>query len=236
MSASARIGELRTVLAMKNHKFVLAVDLDAVTGDYEEAFRQFVAKDAGVDPATMPNQKTWSMVSEGWPIRDEDHYVELHQRAVSEGKIFRDMPEIPGASVALWNLSDLGVHIRVVTHRLFANWGHLAAVTDTVAWLDAGPTGTVLPTGRRTFIPYRDICFVSDKPQIGANLYVDDAPHNITALREAGCTALIFHQLYNEDMAGLRAHDWNEVTDIVLAMKTVYDEAHHEARVAEIAQ
>ena len=37
---------------------------------------------------------------------------------------------------SLWRLSDAGVWIRIITHRLYVNWGHAVAVADTVAWLD----------------------------------------------------------------------------------------------------
>jgi 5'(3')-deoxyribonucleotidase len=211
---------------MKNPEFVLAVDLDAVTGDHEEALRQFVANEYDLDPSTLPALSTWSMVAPGWPVRDELHNAELQRRAVLEGHIFRTMPEIEGASETLWELSDAGVYIRVVTSRLFNHWGHLAATTDTVAWLDAGPPGTTLPAGRRTFIPYRDLCFVSDKTQIGADMYVDDGPHNITALREQGVVVVVFNQLYNEQFDGPRALTWRaeqSVLDAVLAAKAEFD-------------
>ena len=64
------------------------------------------------------------------------------------------MPVVPGAAEALWRLSDAGVWIRLITHRLYANWGHAVAVADTVAWLDEAG------------IPYRDLCFLGDKPQV----------------------------------------------------------------------
>jgi len=66
------------------------------------------------------------------------------------------------------------VWIRLITHRLYTNWGHAVAVADTVEWLD------------HHSIPYRDLCFLGDKPQVDAHAYVDDAPHNIEALRSSG--------------------------------------------------
>ena len=86
--------------------------------------------------------------------------------------MFRTMPAIPGAAEALWRLSDAGVWIRIITHRLCVNWGHAIAVADTVAWLD------------RTGIPYRDICFLGRKPEVEADVYVDDgAPQRRGAAR-----------------------------------------------------
>ena len=88
--------------------------------------------------------------------------------------MFRHMPAMPGVAESLWRLSDAGVWIRIITHRLYVNWGHAVAVADTVAWLDD------------TGIPYRDICFLGAKPEVEAHTYVDDAAHNVVALREAG--------------------------------------------------
>ena len=94
--------------------------------------------------------------------------------------------------------------IRLITHRLYANWGHAVAVADTVAWLDAHG------------IPYRDLCFLGQKPQVEADAYVDDAPHNIDALRAAGNTVIVFDQPYNPEVPGPRARSWPEVERLVL--------------------
>src|SRR5690606_25865570 len=94
--------------------------------------------------------------------------------AVLEQRILRDLPVIEGAAESLWRLSDAGVWIRVITHRLYVNWGHATSIADTVTWLD------------RERIPYRDICFLGAKPEVEADVYIDDGPHNIEALRALG--------------------------------------------------
>src|SRR5690606_21996408 len=104
---------------------------------------------------------------------------------------------------SLWRLSDAGVWLRVITHRLVTNWGHATIVSDTVEWLDL----------RR--IPYRDLCFLGRKPQVQCDAYVEDAPHNIQALRADGNTVIVFDQPYNRDLRGLRATTWDEVGQIV---------------------
>jgi 5'(3')-deoxyribonucleotidase len=125
--------------------------------------------------------------------------------------MFRNMPAIDGVSDALWRLSDAGVWIRIVTHRLVTNWGHALIVSDTVDWLDTHS------------IPYRDICFLGRKPEVEADAYVEDAPHNVEALRARGNTVIVFDQPYNRNLDGLRASTWAEVEAIVseLAAKKV---------------
>ncbi len=120
--------------------------------------------------------------------------------------MFRTMPPVAGAAEALWRLSDAGVWIRLITHRLYTNWGHAIAVGDTVAWLDEHG------------VPYRDLCFLGDKPEVDADAYIDDAPHNIEALRRAGADAVVFDQPYNRDLPGPRVGSWAEAEQWVLAL------------------
>jgi 5'-nucleotidase len=176
-----------------------------VCGDHTAAFRQVVATELGVDPGTLGPQSTWSFAE--WGL-DDAEFLRLHRKGVLEHRMFRTMPVLPGAADALWRLSDAGVWIRLITHRLYANWGHAVAVGDTVAWLDEHG------------IPYRDLCFLGQKPQVEADAYVDDAPHNITELRATGGTVIIYDQPYNRDLPGLRAGSWTEVEQHVVALLT----------------
>lgn len=190
--------------------FVLGVDLDGVCADYTGAFREVVADVLNIDETTMGVQTSWRFEEcVGWGVRDHQHFSELHKTAVVDRRMFATMPEIDGASDALWALSDAGVYIRIITHRLVVNWGHDIAVSDTVAWLQ-----TPRPDGRPR-IPYRDVCFCAKKADVGADLYVDDAPHNIVALRQARNEAVCFDAPYNRHVPGLRAANWPEIVELV---------------------
>src|SRR5690606_19406648 len=133
-----------------------------------------------------------------------EEFERLHKLAVLEHRMFRSMPAFPGAADALWRLSDAGVWIRIITHRLYVNWGHAIAVADTVAWLDDNG------------IPYRDICFLGAKPEVEAHCYVDDAAHNVEALRAAGNHVIVFDAPYNQDVDGPRAGFWEELEALVI--------------------
>lgn len=182
--------------------YILGVDLDGVCGDYTSAFRAVVAEELGVDPTTLPAARSWDFAE--WGIRGPEEFDRLHRAAVLEHRMFRDMPAFAGAAEALWRLSDAGVWIRIITHRLYVNWGHAVAVADTVAWLDDEG------------IPYRDICFLGAKPEVEATCYVDDASHNVSALRDAGNHVIVFDAPYNQDLDGPRATSWAEVETLVL--------------------
>lgn len=180
--------------------FVFGVDLDGVCADYTAAFRTVAAEFLGVDESALPLERSWDFREWGF---DATTYEAVHRIAVLERRILRDMPVIEGAAEALWRLSDAGVWIRVITHRLYVNWSHATAVTDTVTWLD------------RARIPYRDICFLGAKPEVEADAYIDDGPHNVLALRELGNEVIVFDQPYNRELPGPRARDWAEVEELV---------------------
>lgn len=180
--------------------FILGVDLDGVCADYTTAFRSAAAHEWDVEESSLTTEVSWDFGE--WGL-DRDAFLDLHRTAVQEHRMFREMPAIPGASEALWRLSDAGVWIRVITHRLVTNWGHRLIVSDTVDWLDVQR------------IPYRDLCFLGRKPEVQADAYIDDAPHNIEALRASGNTVIVFDQPYNRELDGPRARSWPEVEEIV---------------------
>lgn len=186
-------------------QFVLGVDLDGVVADHTGRFREIVAELRGVDPESLPLERSWDFIEWGF---EPGEYDRMHKMAVTEHDMIATMEVIDGAADALWRLSDAGIWIRIITHRLYVNWAHHRAVGDTAAWLD------------RHRIPYRDLCFLGAKPEVQADAYIDDAAHNIEALRAAGNTVIVFDQPYNRHLEGPRARDWTEVESIVAGLVT----------------
>jgi 5'-nucleotidase len=202
--------------------FVFGVDLDGVCADYHTGLREFVAAKRGIDPATMPVLDDYNDFSP-WGIGSREEFAELHAEAVTTG-LFERLDAIEGASRVLWRLSDEDVWVRIITHRLLQRpkGFHAVSVASTVTWLDGDHLdGPIVVDGveRPTLIPYRDICFIGDKPEVGAAAYVDDAPYNIESLRAAGGTAIVFDQPYNQQVPGLRAHNWDEVYELLCTLR-----------------
>jgi 5'(3')-deoxyribonucleotidase len=193
-------------VAGADHIFVFGVDLDGVCGDYTEAFRTVVARERDIEPSELPDARGWDFAE--WGVSELGGFEAVHRRAVLEHRMFREMPVVDGAPEALWRLSDAGVWIRIITHRLYVNWGRAVAVSDTVEWLD------------RHAIPYRDICFLGRKPEVEADCYVDDSPDNVSALREAGNTVVVYDAPYNREVDGPRASNWDELERFVLDLVT----------------
>jgi beta-phosphoglucomutase-like phosphatase (HAD superfamily) len=128
-------------------------------------------------------------------------YESLHRFAVLQRSLFETEPMIPGARKYLRRLSDEGARIRIITHRLFVYYFHKTAVSQTVGWLD------------HHGIPYVDLCFMKEKEQVGADIYVEDNPVNVEALRQGGLHVICFGNSTNRQVAQPRATNWQEVYD-----------------------
>ena len=179
------------------HK-ILDIDLDGVCADYTEAMRQHIIN-KGLKPADWhPNVESYALDEHtGWPFKDYRDYRAAHMEAEAN-HLYATMPVIPGAPEALQRLSDEGVYIRVVTHRLFVSGQHRIVVSDTARWLDDNR------------IPYMSLCFTGLKDTMHADLHIDDSPANITALWTAKEQTVIFDQPYNHDMPGRHIRAWDD--------------------------
>jgi 5'-nucleotidase len=200
-----------------NDRFVLAVDLDGVCAGYTSSLRPYMAALGRADAFELGEPDDWNLVTAGW-FATLDDYLRTHRYAVDRA-LFRTMEEIPGMSDALWALSDAEVHIRIVTHRFVTHGDQGRAADDTIAWLQ-----TRRPDGR-VRVPYRDLCFLGAKADASADLHLDDAPHQIEALRGAGQSVLVFDQPYNRHLPAPRACGWSEVVGHVLAAQAVWQAA-----------
>jgi 5'(3')-deoxyribonucleotidase len=182
-------------------EWVLGVDLDGVCADFYGALRPLVAEWLGRPLEELSGTEFQYGLAE-WGLTREE-YPRVHRWAVTERNLFGALPQISGAAPALRRLSNEGVRIRIITHRLFISHFHKVAVAQTIEWLD------------RHGFPYRDLCFMEEKGAVGAALYVEDGPGNIDDLRAADEHVLVFSNPTNLDKAGPRANDWTEVEDYV---------------------
>jgi len=193
-------------------QFVLGVDLDGVCADYYPFMRTVVAEWLGREVESLPTEVGWDMLE--WGVQPGEFH-KVHRFAVVQRNLFREMGMIPGAGPALRRLSDLGIRIRIITHRLVIEHFHQIAVAQTVEWLD------------RHGIPYWDLCFMGEKGAVNADLYVEDSPANIEALRRDERDVIVFSHSANwhlEVAAGSRARDWAEAEPLIMARFHAWEE------------
>lgn len=182
---------------------ILGIDLDQVTLRYVDGLREFIAEELGIDPNLavdeMPAPSDYGFSN--WKVL-ENKFVEMHTGAVDRG-LYSALKSFEGASRTLWKLSDEGFHNRVITSRFVKHGQNSRVVSDTAASLDEHN------------IPYRDIMFIRNKPDVYADIYIDDAPKNIAAFKKAGRDFIIFDDSYNQGIAGPRAYTWDDVYRLV---------------------
>jgi 5'(3')-deoxyribonucleotidase len=187
---------------MDESSFILGVDLDGVVGDFYGAMRGIAAEWLNKPLESLTEEVNFGL--DEWGIAEYGGYDRLHRFAVIQRNLFRDMSPIQDAPAVLRKLSMRGIRIRIITHRLFLKYSHRTTITQTVDWLDTYD------------IPYWDLCFMNDKGAVGAHVYIDDAPSNVTRLRDQGCRTIVFTNSTNRSLPGPRADSWLEVEDLVM--------------------
>lgn len=183
-------------------RFVLGVDLDGVVADFYGRLRVIAAEFLGVPLDTLPTKVRYGLPE--WKLKRVGGYEALHRFAVTQRDLFRELVPLPGAPAVLRHLSSRNIRIRIITHRLYIKFFHLETVRQTTEWLE------------HHGIPYCDLCFMKDKSAVGANLYIEDSPANVQALRANGHPTIVFTNSTNLELSGPRANSWEEIEDLVL--------------------
>ncbi len=174
----------------------IGLDLDGVTFQYEEGFRQHQMEVTKRPKEDFPQATDYSFVKSGWPFEDREDFAKAHAEAVEAG-LYEKLETINGAVPALRRLVADGYKINVVTTRFIRPGQHAEVVRQTALALD------------KAGIPYHEISFTARKAGTDADVYVEDAPYNIDVLRAAGKKVIPFGQVYNKGYEG-RTVGWEE--------------------------
>ena len=182
---------------------ILGIDLDGVCADFYARMREIAAEWFERNINDLTSSPSYGL--EEWGVHNRAQYNSLHRFAVLQRDLFMTAPPIPGARRYLRRLSDEGARIRIITHRLYVYFLHRISVEQTVGWLD------------NHGIPYWDLCFMRDKDQVGADIYIDDAPDNVETLRAAGLYTICFGNSTNVHVEQPRAEHWEQVYELIQA-------------------
>jgi 5'(3')-deoxyribonucleotidase len=184
-------------------KIVLGVDLDGVCADFYVRMREIASEWFERPLETLTADVSYGLPE--WGIVGPEQYQSLHRFAVNERNLFGTVGMVPGARKILRRLSDEKYHIRIITHRLFIYYFHASAVQQTIEWLD------------HHGLPYHDLCFMKDKEQVGADIYIEDSPGIIEKLRALDLYTICFANSTNKHISAPRAKNWDEVYDLIKA-------------------
>jgi beta-phosphoglucomutase-like phosphatase (HAD superfamily) len=183
---------------------VFGVDLDGVVVDFYDAIRRIAAEWLDIPLEELTPEVTYGLRE--WKLDAMGGYERLHRFAVTRRRLFADAQPIPGAPAGLRRLSARGdIRIRIITNRLFIPHFHQEAASQTIDWLD------------HHGVPYWDLCLLPDKAAVGADLYIDDTPANVEALRAKKLPTIVFTNSTNRHLEGPRAGSWEQVEELVLA-------------------
>ena len=183
-------------------QFVLGVDLDGVVADFARGLKPVAAEWLGLAEQQLTDEISYGFGE--WGLEAAGGYDALHRFAVKERELFARLPPVSGAPAALRRLDTIPeVRIRIITHRLYIHWFHKEAIRQTTEWLE------------RHGIPYWDLCFMRDKAAVGADLYLEDSPDNIRALRATGHETIVVVNSTNRDLPPPRATDWDGIEQLV---------------------
>jgi 5'(3')-deoxyribonucleotidase len=180
---------------------VLGVDLDGVCADFYGKMREIAAEWFEKRIEDLTPDVSYGLPE--WGIKSTAEYQSLHRFAVTQRDLFKVVPMVPGARKYLRLMSREGARIRVITHRLFIQYFHNLAVTQTIDWLD------------NNGIPYWDLCFMKEKDQVGADVYVEDSPENVARLRDRTFHTICFANSTNQKVDEPRAKSWEQVYALV---------------------
>jgi 5'(3')-deoxyribonucleotidase len=183
-------------------EFVLGVDLDGVVADFKRGLKPIAAEWLGVKEESLTDEISYGFPE--WNLDACGGYDALHRFAVKERGLFEKLPPIDGAPAALRHLSTQNMRIRILTHRLFIPWFHREAIQQTTEWLE------------RYGIPYWDLCFMRNKAAVGADLYLEDSPDNIRALRANGHKTIVFTNSTNRHLEPPKADSWSGIEELVM--------------------
>lgn len=184
---------------------IIGIDFDNVLADYTEMMRSIVHKFKGWNHPT-PDEHDWGFTE--WGIT-ESEFRAYHALMIEtdRNRNLRPLCIHQIIRVLNYNIKNRGHKICILTAR--GNWDFFSGpsvkgqvIKDTIDWL------------HHYNIPYDDICFVEDKRLVNCDLYIDDSPSQIRALKEAGKEVLIFSYHYNSDIEGERISSWSEETKL----------------------
>jgi 5'(3')-deoxyribonucleotidase len=201
---------------MKKKEFTVGLDLDGCVADFYSQIRDFYSDWSGKSMDKLPTEVTYGMPE--WGL-NPDEYKRLHRYSVRQKRLFEVVEPIHGAPQAIRELSNAGIRIRIITHRLFVPYFHAQAASQTIVWLE------------KHGIPYRDLCLIEDKAAVSSDIYVEDTEKNVQAIQDAGRDVICFTNSTNRNFdAKLRAGNWEEAKEIIFARHKTWRKLNPDAR------
>jgi 5'-nucleotidase len=170
----------------------VGVDLDGVCYPFVDSFRLWAEHCAGRRFGPI---ECWDFYKEWGHTTPE--FLALMESGCHAGVVFHLGAPIDGALDGVRAIHDAGHDVVICTTR--GDYAHGA----TFGWL------------HRWGFPYSEVIITAEKARHDIDVLIDDGPHNVAALRDAGRRAVVFDQPWNRHVDGERAHTWPEFVEMI---------------------
>jgi 5'(3')-deoxyribonucleotidase len=176
----------------------LGIDLDGVVADFNAGWISQYNEEFGAD-VPLDAVRVWGGLHELTHFPDAEgfwHWAGGH----GNGSVFRHLETYERAVPTLQHLGEAGHEIVILTTK--PEW----AVHDTFAWI------------AEHRIPTREVHMLAEKWRVPCDVYLDDAPHQITAIHRARPEAVMcrFVRPWNGPVPGVRdIGDWPQFEEMV---------------------
>jgi 5'(3')-deoxyribonucleotidase len=176
----------------------LGIDLDGVVADFNAGWIARYNEDFGAD-IPLGAVRVWGGLHELTHFPDMEAFWDW-ARGHGRGSIFRHLEPYDDALPALGRLAAAGQRVVIITTK--PDW----AVHDTFAWI------------AEHRIPTTEVHMTFEKWRVPCDLYLDDAPHQITRIHDARPESIVcrFVRPWNRPVPGVHdVADWKGFETLV---------------------
>lgn len=152
----------------------IGLDIDNVIYPWSTVFTRWAERSRGLPPGSLEDiadNWSWYKTNWGWTT---DEMLATFADGVHAGVIFTEGDPTPGSLACARRLADRGHRLHFVTAREIPGVSHDLAYTRTLDWLE------------RHGFPLASLTVTDSKSAVNSQVFLDDAPHNIEELVEAG--------------------------------------------------
>jgi 5'(3')-deoxyribonucleotidase len=185
---------------------IIGIDIDGVLAKYNEALATVVENARGLKPGSLKAPTGWNFPD--WDLNRES-FRTYHSVLMTN---IVDMELYPNASEVVNYLAKDNT-IKIITSRGSARL-HDADMRPkvycgTVEWL------------QKHNIPYNDLCFVENKNEVEADIYIEDSPAHLESFISHNKRYVIFSHKYNDHIPTdlIRTSNWLTILDKVCHLK-----------------
>lgn len=164
---------------------IVGLDVDGVLYPYHEVFTRWAERWAGLRPGTLDDTPlSWPWYKDQWGWTTEQ-FLACYGAGVHAGVIFTDGDPKQGALWMARQLDDAGHRIEYVSAReIPGRVEAYEAKARTQLWLL-----------EHRFPQAKNLTITDDKASVATDIFLDDAPHNVEALRAAGHPLPVLYDL-----------------------------------------